>query len=87
MDGGEAAPQPGTPHGATNACHASSLGAVLLRTDPALAFSGRLAVPARLIESSFRFEYPDLDEALTALSVGRGRLNVAIVLLPIVDQC
>ena len=43
------------------------LGAVLLRTDPALALTGRRAVPARLLESGFRFAHPDLDEALADL--------------------
>src|SRR6185436_11714863 len=43
------------------------LGAVLLRTDPALALTGRRAVPARLLESGFRFTHPDLDEALADL--------------------
>lgn len=43
------------------------LGAVLLRTDPALALTGRRAVPARLLASGFSFEHADLDEALTDL--------------------
>ena len=43
------------------------LGAVLLRTDPALALTGRRAVPARLLDSGFRFSHPDLDEALADL--------------------
>lgn len=43
------------------------LGAVLLRTDPALALTGRRAVPARLLQSGFRFAHPDLDEALADL--------------------
>jgi uncharacterized protein len=43
------------------------VGAVALRTDPALALTGRRAVPARLAEAGFQFEYPVLAEALTAL--------------------
>ncbi|WGL51632.1 TIGR01777 family oxidoreductase [Nocardioides sp. BP30] len=43
------------------------LGAVVLRTDPALALTGRRAIPARLLESGFRFGHPDLDEALSDL--------------------
>jgi uncharacterized protein (TIGR01777 family) len=43
------------------------LGAVLLRTDPALALTGRRAVSRRLAETGFRFRYPTLDEALTDL--------------------
>jgi uncharacterized protein (TIGR01777 family) len=43
------------------------LGAVLLRTDPALALTGRRAVSRRLAEAGFRFRYPTLDEALADL--------------------
>lgn len=43
------------------------LGAVLLRTDPALALTGRRAVPARLLQSGFQFAFSDLDQALTDL--------------------
>lgn len=43
------------------------LGAVLLRTDPALALTGRRAVPARLTEAGFPFHHPVLDGALTDL--------------------
>ncbi|WP_127480689.1 TIGR01777 family oxidoreductase [Nocardioides pantholopis] len=43
------------------------LGAVLLRTDPALALTGRRALPARLLEAGFEFQHPDLDEALADL--------------------
>jgi uncharacterized protein (TIGR01777 family) len=49
------------------------LGAVLLRTDPALALTGRRAVPARLLESGFRFAHPDLDEALADLRSRQSR--------------
>lgn len=47
------------------------LGAVLLRTDPALALTGRRAVPARLLEAGFTFAHPDLDEALCDLRARR----------------
>jgi uncharacterized protein (TIGR01777 family) len=43
------------------------VGAVVLRTDPALALTGRRAVPARLLEAGFDFRHPDLDEALADL--------------------
>jgi uncharacterized protein len=39
-------------------------GAVLLRTDPALALTGRRAVPARLQEAGFAFAHPELERAL-----------------------
>jgi uncharacterized protein len=44
------------------------LGAVVLRTDPALALTGRRAVPARLLERGFTFRHPHLDEALADLA-------------------
>ena len=44
------------------------MGAVVLRTDPALALTGRRAVPARLLSAGFDFCHPDLDEALTDLA-------------------
>jgi len=43
------------------------LGAVLLRTDPALALTGRRCVPARLSDAGFAFTYPTLTGALTDL--------------------
>lgn len=43
------------------------LGAVLLRTDPALALTGRRAVSRRLADAGFEFRHPHLDEALTDL--------------------
>jgi hypothetical protein len=43
------------------------LGAVLLRTDPALALTGRRCVPRRLLDAGFSFAYPTLDEALQEL--------------------
>lgn len=47
------------------------LGARILRTDPALALTGRRCVPARLLEADFRFAYPTLDEALKDLLSNR----------------
>ena len=44
------------------------LGAVVLRTDPALALTGRRAVPALLLDAGFDFRYPDIDEALADLT-------------------
>jgi uncharacterized protein (TIGR01777 family) len=43
------------------------LGAAVLRTDPALALTGRRAVPRRLVEAGFSFEHPDLLPALEDL--------------------
>lgn len=43
------------------------LGAMVLRTDPALALTGRRALPARLLAAGFGFRHPDLDEALADL--------------------
>ncbi|GAB3589432.1 TIGR01777 family oxidoreductase [Angustibacter peucedani] len=48
------------------------LGAVLLRTDPALALTGRRAVPKALQDSGFTFRFPRLDDALDDL-LGRPR--------------
>jgi len=45
------------------------LGAALMRTDPALALTGRRCVPARLAGLGFPFRYPDIDAALKALSM------------------
>lgn len=50
------------------------LGAILLRSDPALALTGRRCVPARLLESGFVFEHPDLPAALEDLT-NRGRAS------------
>lgn len=47
------------------------VGAVVLRTDPALALTGRRAVPARLLDGGFEFGHPDLDEALADLRARR----------------
>lgn len=43
------------------------LGAMLLRTDPALALTGRRCVPARLREAGFEFAHPELVPALRDL--------------------
>jgi hypothetical protein len=44
------------------------LGAMLMRTDPALALTGRRCVPRRLADAGFDFEYPAFDQALTDLT-------------------
>jgi uncharacterized protein len=44
------------------------LGAVVLRTDPALALTGRRATPARLLNAGFEFRHPDIEAALAELS-------------------
>lgn len=49
------------------------LGAVVLRTDPALALTGRRAVPARLLEAGFEFQHPQIDGALADLRARRDR--------------
>jgi uncharacterized protein (TIGR01777 family) len=43
------------------------LGSIVLRTDPALALTGRRAVPARLLQAGFEFERPRLEAALSDL--------------------
>lgn len=43
------------------------IGAVLLRTDPALGLTGRYATSTILRDIGFEFEFPTLDEALTDL--------------------
>jgi uncharacterized protein len=54
-------PAPPTP------AFAVRLGALALRSDPALALTGRRARPARLLDAGFDFRFPDLDGALTDL--------------------
>ncbi|OJF83915.1 NAD-dependent dehydratase [Nocardia seriolae] len=46
---------------------ALTIGAVLLRTDPALGLTGRHATSEVLRHNGFRFRYPTLDEALSNL--------------------
>ena len=46
------------------------IGAVLLRSDPALALFGRRCVPAQLVNRGFEFEFPLLQPALDDLLVG-----------------
>lgn len=43
------------------------VGAIALRTDPALALTGRRAIPAKLNASGYQFQHPNLADALTAL--------------------
>ncbi|WP_330184847.1 DUF1731 domain-containing protein [Nocardia sp. NBC_01503] len=50
---------------------ALTIGAVLLRTDPALGLTGRHATSQVLRRSGFRFRYPTLDEALGNLLPAR----------------
>jgi uncharacterized protein (TIGR01777 family) len=44
------------------------LGAALMRTDPALALTGRRCIPTRLVETGFEFEHPDFAGALVDLT-------------------
>lgn len=48
------------------------VGAWLMRTDPALALTGRRCIPRRLQEAGFEFRHPELDEAIAALLVPTG---------------
>lgn len=43
------------------------LGALVLRSDPALGLTGRRALPVRLLHNGFHFEHPDLRGALADL--------------------
>lgn len=40
------------------------VGALLMRTEPSLALTGRRCVPARFVAQGFTFHHPDLDETL-----------------------
>ena len=40
---------------------------LIFRTDPMLALTGRRAVPKKLLEAGFRFQHPELEEALVEL--------------------
>jgi NAD dependent epimerase/dehydratase family enzyme len=42
-----------------------------MRTDPALALTGRRCVPRRLLEAGFEFRYPSLAGALADLTARR----------------
>lgn len=44
------------------------IGAMFMRTDPALALTGRRCVPRRLLDAGFEFQHPTLDDALADLS-------------------
>ncbi len=46
---------------------AARAGSLVLRTDPALALTGRRALPTRLQEAGFVFTYPEFEEALQNL--------------------
>lgn len=50
-------PSPPTPEWAVK------IGALILRTDPALGLTGRRAVPARVLDAGFEFSYPRLEAA------------------------
>jgi uncharacterized protein (TIGR01777 family) len=49
------------------------VGARLMRTDPALALTGRRCVPRRLVEAGFEFEHPDFDTTIAELLGRSGR--------------
>lgn len=46
-------------------------GALLMRTDPALALTGRRCVPTRLRDAGFEFNHPNFDSAIQDLLVNR----------------
>lgn len=48
------------------------VGAWLMRSDPAIALTGRRCLPSRLLDAGFRFEFPDLRVALDDLFQGGG---------------
>ena len=50
------------------------LGALLLRTDPALALTGRRCLPTKLLQSGFEFRFAELRPALDAL-LGQRRID------------
>ena len=52
------------------------LGSLVLRSDPALALTGRRCLPGRLLEAGFVFEYPELSRALEDL-LGRAETSHA----------
>ncbi|HEY3716823.1 MAG TPA: TIGR01777 family oxidoreductase [Jatrophihabitantaceae bacterium] len=52
------------------------LGAVLLRTDPALALTGRRAIPRRLLDAGFAFSYPRIAPALDQLLIASAQTAV-----------
>ena len=45
-----------------------------MRTDPALALTGRRCVPRRLADAGFDFEYPTFDDAVADLASSRSGL-------------
>lgn len=49
------------------------MGSVVLRTDPALALTGRRCVPTRLLDAGFVFAYPELELALESLRATTGQ--------------
>ena len=55
------------------------LGALLLRTEPALALEGRRCIPDRLVEEHFKFLYTNLESALADLLQPRERVDTAAV--------
>ncbi len=46
---------------------------LLFRTDPALALTGRRAVPTKLLKNGFAFQYPELEAALKDLLSAKAR--------------
>ena len=49
------------------------LGALVVRTDPALALTGRRCLPTRLLDAGFDFNHPTFDSALQDLLVAKAR--------------
>lgn len=53
------------------------LGAWLMRTDPALALTGRRCIPKRLLDTGFEFNHPDFGSAFQDLLVNGKVANSA----------
>ena len=51
------------------------LGALVVRTDPALALTGRRCLPTRLLDAGFDFNHPTFDSALQDLLVAKARIT------------
>jgi len=53
-------------------------GCWLLRTEPVLALTGRMGVPARLLKEGFEFKYPDVGDALRQVLRSRKEIGLTI---------
>lgn len=53
------------------------IGAFFMRSDPALALTGRRCVPQRLTDAGFEFKFPTFDDAVTDLAARRATFRAA----------